>query len=47
MNYKAKFIKGKTIDELKSELQQMYNTIQIRYSINKPRMWILFIQSKF
>lgn len=40
MNYQAKFIKGKTIDELKSELQQMYNDqYKYGYSINKPRMW--------
>ena len=40
MNYQAKFIKGKTIDELKAELQQMYNDqYKYGYSINRPRIW--------
>jgi hypothetical protein len=40
MNYQPKFIKGKTIDELKAELQQMYNEqYKYGYSINRPRMW--------
>jgi len=40
MNYQPKFIKGKTIDELKSELQQMYNDqYKYGYLINKPRVW--------
>ena len=39
MNYQAKFIKGKTIDELKAELQQMYNDqYKYGYSIDRPRM---------
>lgn len=39
MNYQAKFIKGKTIDELKSELQQMYNDqYKYGYLIDRNRM---------
>lgn len=40
MDYKAKFIKGKTIEELKAEKKEMYDG-QYRYgfSIDKTRLW--------
>ena len=40
MNYSAKIIEGKTIDELKDEIKQMYEyKYRYGYSIDKCRLW--------
>jgi hypothetical protein len=52
MNYKSNFIVGKTIEELKAELQQMYDD-QYSYGrgIDRCRMWdinytVSFLESR-